>query len=158
VVATDHCPFTKSQKRLGASFEDLPYGFPGVETLLPLLYSEGVAKGRLELAHLPRLLSEGPARVFGLAPRKGSLDVGADADIVIFDPQVRWRVAATSLHMKTDFSPYEGLPVEGAVVMTLSRGQVVFERGVAQDRLQKGEFVPCTKQRNGHDSPRGEQP
>jgi dihydropyrimidinase len=77
LVATDHCPFTREQKTWNGSFLDIPYGLPGVETLLPLLYSEGVKKGRLPLTALPRLLSEGPARVNGLYPKKGSLSIGS---------------------------------------------------------------------------------
>lgn len=146
-VATDHCPFRRTQKRLRTSFEELPYGLPGVETLLPLLYSEGVAKRRLALSDLPRLLCEAPARIFGLWPQKGSLNAGADADIVILDPSARWRVTASEMHMQTDFSPYEDLDVEGSVVMTLSRGEVVFERGAARDVSRKGVFVPCVEYR-----------
>ena len=141
-VATDHCPFRKEQKRLADSFEDLPYGLPGVETLLPILYSEGVAARRLELCDLPRLLSEGPAQIFGLSNRKGSLDVGTDADVVVFDPDAEWTIAADSLHMNTDFSPFEGQRVRGAVSSTLSRGAVVYERGDVVGRPGHGRFVP----------------
>ncbi|MCD6135648.1 amidohydrolase family protein, partial [Candidatus Bipolaricaulota bacterium] len=129
LVATDHCPFTVDQKTWKGSFLDLPYGLPGVETLLPLLYSEGVVKERLELTDLPRLLSEGPARVNGLYPRKGSLAIGADADIVIFDPDAEWTIHAKDLHMNTDFSPYEGMEIQGAVDTTISRGRIVYTNG-----------------------------
>ncbi len=141
LVATDHCPFTVEQKTWKGSFLDLPYGLPGVETLLPLLYSDGVAKERLALTDLPRLLSEGPARVNGLYPRKGTLGIGSDADIVIFDPSVGWTIHAKDLHMNTDFSPYEGMEVHGAVDTTISRGRVVYTDGEFQGNAGWGEFV-----------------
>jgi len=127
LVATDHCPFTREQKTWRGSFLDLPYGLPGVETLLPLLYSEGVGKGRLAATDIPRLLSEGPARTFGLEDRKGSIAVGLDADLVLFDPTQEWELSARFLHMRTDFSPYEGWTVTGKPVATVSRGDVIVE-------------------------------
>ncbi|MFC2082933.1 dihydropyrimidinase [Candidatus Bipolaricaulota bacterium] len=141
-VATDHCPFNKAHKHLVDSFEDLPYGFPGVETLLPLLYSEGVATGRLDLCDIPRLLSEQPAKIFGISHRKGSLEVGADADIVIFDPDKSWTVAAGSLHMNTDFSPYEGRQIQGAVTATILRGSIVYENERIVGQTGAGQFIP----------------
>jgi dihydropyrimidinase len=97
LVATDHCPFTREQKTWNGSFLDLPYGLPGVETLLPLLYSEGVRKGRLPLTALPRLLSEGPARVNGLYPRKGTLSIGADAGKCVEQSRRRSRADGSSM-------------------------------------------------------------
>jgi dihydropyrimidinase len=141
LVATDHCPFTVEQKTWKGSFLDLPYGLPGVETLLSLLYSEGVAKERLALTDLPRLLCEGPARVNGLYPRKGTLRIGSDADIVIFDPDKEWTIHAKDLHMNTDFSPYEEMAVHGAVDTTISRGRVVYTDGEFQGNAGWGEFV-----------------
>ena len=141
LVATDHCAFTRDQKQWKGSFMDLPYGLPGVETLLPLLYSEGVAGGRIPLEALPRLLAEGPARVFGLYPRKGSLTVGGDADIVIFDPDREWKISARGLGMPTDFSPYEGRPVKGKVHVTISRGEVIYEEGVFKGKTGRGRFI-----------------
>jgi dihydropyrimidinase len=142
LVATDHCPFTREQKTWKGSFLDLPYGLPGVETLLPLLYSEGVRKGRLSLIDLPRLLSEGPARINGIYPRKGTLSIGSDADIVIFDPEKKWTIHAANLHMATDFSPYEGKQVCGAVETTISRGRIIYADGVFQGREGWGRFIP----------------
>jgi len=142
LVATDHCPFTREQKRWRGDFRALPYGLPGVETLLPLVHSEGVGSGRLALNDLPRLLSEGPARTFGLYPRKGAIEAGADADLVIFDPNVRWRVAANDLHMNVDFSPYEGREVVGRVDTTISRGSVLFDAGEVKAEGGRGVYVP----------------
>ena len=140
-VATDHCPFTRQQKAWRGSYSDLPYGLPGVETLLPLLYSEGVATGILQLTDIPRLLCEGPARVHDLYPKKGALDVGSDADLVIFDPDVQWEVRAADLHMDTDFSPYEGWHVTGRVETTISRGDVIVEEGVPTADRGRGRFL-----------------
>jgi dihydropyrimidinase len=141
LVATDHCPFTRDQKAWRGTFDDLPYGLPGVETLLPLLYSEGVAKGRLAVHDIARLACEGPARTYGLAPRKGAIEVGADADLVLFDPAVAWRVEAARLHMTTDFSPYEGWPMTGCVLTTISRGETIVENGTPCARAGRGRFL-----------------
>lgn len=140
-VATDHCPFQRAQKHLTTSFQDLPYGFPGVETLLPLVYSEGVAQDRLTLDDLVRVLADAPARIFGLAPGKGRLTIGSDADLVLFDPTAEWTIAADALHMNTDFSPYDGRHVRGAVVATLSRGEIVYENGKLVGPSGRGRFL-----------------
>ena len=144
-VATDHCPFKRSQKRMGESFQELPYGLPGVETLLPILYSEGVVGGRLDLGDVARRLAEEPARIFGLGSRKGRLAVDADADLVILDPNEAWTVSASELHMNTDFSPYEGMRIQGAVATTVSRGEVVFDRGDKMESVGHGRFVPSVR-------------
>ena len=141
LVATDHCPFTRAQKTWRGAFDDLPYGMPGVETLLPLLYSEGVATGRLAAHDVVRLACEGPARLYGLAPRKGSIEPGADADLVVFDPSVAWRLSAGDLYMNCDFSPYEGHSMMGRVVATLSRGEVVFSDGESHAAAGRGRFL-----------------
>lgn len=142
-VATDHCPFQRSQKDpYREEPARLPSGLPGVETLLVLLYSEGVAKGRLSLRQLLWYLSEGPARAFGLWPQKGALLPGADADLVLFDPQARWTIRADALHMNTDFSPYEGLEVQGKVVAVLSRGEWVYREGEILAQPGRGRFIP----------------
>jgi len=140
-VATDHCPFTRAQKSWHGSFLDLPYGLPGVETLLPLLYSEGISKGLLHLPDIPRLLSEGPARVHGLYPRKGAIEVGSDADLVIFDPDETWEIHADRLHMHTDFSPYEGWTIRGRVVATIARGVMAYADGVVLAEPGGGQFL-----------------
>ncbi len=142
-VATDHCPFTRAQKD---PYRDepakIPSGLPGLETLLVLLYSEGVARFRIGLKELAWLVSEGPARAFGLYPRKGSLRPGADADLVLLDPKAAWTLRAEDLHMATDFSPYEGLRVHGRVVGVLSRGVWVARDGEILAQLGQGQFVP----------------
>lgn len=141
LVATDHCPFTREQKDWRGSFIDLPYGLPGVETLLPILYSEGVGKGLLAVTDIPRLLSEGPARTFGIEDRKGALEVGLDADLVIFDPSIEWELSATFLHMRTDFSPYEGWSMTGKPVSTMSRGEIIVQDGEFIAQEGRGKFL-----------------
>jgi len=141
-VSTDHCPFTRAQKEPGQNDPTrLPSGLPGVETLLPLLYSEGVVKGRLSLSDLVWYLAEGPARAFGLWPKKGGVQEGADADLVFLDPQARWEIHADALHMATDFSPYEGFPVVGKVTSVLSRGRWLVRDGELLAQPGWGEFV-----------------
>ena len=143
LVATDHCAFTREQKTWRGSFIDLPYGLPGVETLLPLLYSEGVHGGSLALTDIPRLLSQAPAQRFGLFPKKGAVEVGSDADLVLFDPDEEWTLTAGDLHMNTDFSPYEGRRVRGRATTTVARGEVLVEGGECRARPGRGRFVPC---------------
>jgi dihydropyrimidinase len=142
-VSSDHCPFTRAQKDAHRGEPSrLPSGLPGVETLLVLLHSEGVAKGRITLRDLAWCLAEGPARAFGLWPRKGAVRVGADADLVLLDPAARWTVRAGDLHMATDFSPYDGLAVQGRVVGVLSRGEWIVREGEILARPGRGTFIP----------------
>lgn len=142
-VGTDHCPFRNSQKDpFRADPTRIPSGLPGVELLLPLLYSKGVAGGRIRLPDLAWYLAEGPARAFGLWPRKGALRAGADADLVLLDRKKTWTVEAQRLHMATDFSPYEGLRVRGQVVGVLSRGEWLVRDGELLAQPGHGRFVP----------------
>lgn len=144
-VATDHCPFPNAHKDPYRNDPaHIPSGLPGVEVLVPLLYSEGVAGGRISLRDLAWYLAEGPARAFGLWPRKGALRPGADADLVLLDPRARWTVRAEDLHMKTDFSPYEGMPLRGRVVGVLSRGEWLVRDQEVLAQPGHGRFVPWT--------------
>jgi dihydropyrimidinase len=130
IVATDHCPYSRAQKAAGATdFTRVPGGTAGVETRWPLLFSEGVLTNRLTPERLAAVWALNPARRFGLYPRKGGLAVGADADLVIVDPQRQSTLSAASLHMNTDYSVYEGKSVKGFPVTTLLRGQVVARDG-----------------------------
>ena len=106
-------------------FDKVPNGMPGVEPRLTLLYTEGVRKGRISLPRLVSLTATNPARLFGLAPQKGSLTPGSDADIVLFDPDIKWVMSAETLHMNTDFCPFEGREVFGKPKTVLCRGEVV---------------------------------
>jgi len=142
MVATDHCPFTRDQKRWTGSFLELPYGLPGVETLLPLLLSAGVLQRRISLEQLVQLASVGPARALGIYPRKGAIAVGSDADLVFIDLAGEWTITADALHMHTDFNPYEGLQIVGRPVMTLSRGRIVFADNEFCGEAGWGRYIP----------------
>ena len=142
MVATDHCPFTRDQKRWTGSFLDLPYGLPGVETLLPLLLSDGVLQRRISLERLVEVLSTGPAKALGVYPRKGTIAVGSDADLVLIDLAREWAITADALHMRTDFNPYEGRKVVGCPVMTLSRGRIVFADSEFCGETGWGRYIP----------------
>ncbi|MDR1977203.1 MAG: dihydropyrimidinase [Synergistaceae bacterium] len=140
-LSTDHCPFTREQKAWRGRFDRLPYGLPGVELMLPLAYSEGVMKGRFSLSDLAELTSAAAARLYGLYPRKGSLMPGADADVAVVDPEAEWTVKASELRSNCDFSPYEGMPLRGKVVATLSRGEIVCREGRFTGRAGRGRFL-----------------
>ncbi len=142
VVGSDHCPFTMEQKRLGEEvFTKIPNGAPGVETTLPLLYSEGVGKGRISLNRLVEVFSTNPAKLFGLYPEKGTIAVGTDADLVIFDPDREVTISVENLHMKADYTPYEGMKVKGYPVITISRGEVICEHGQFKGEAGRGRFI-----------------
>ena len=142
-VGTDHIPRRRAEKLApGLTFDRIPPGVSNLETLLPMLYSEGVAKGRLTLSRLVEVLAAAPARIAGMYPRKGALAVGSDADVVVFDPGARRVVRATELHSACDYDPYEGWDVTGWPEIVLSRGDVVFDRGTVVGRPGRGRLVP----------------
>ena len=144
LVATDHVPdrvgVEKAEAGSGVSFDRISNGAPGIETLLTVVYSEGVARGRITLERMVDLLSTTPAARFGLA-EKGVLEVGRDADIVVFDPSAPRTVAAASLHHTSDYTPYEGLEVSGAAHDVLVRGTAVIRDGAFVGRRGFGQFV-----------------
>jgi dihydropyrimidinase len=140
-VGSDHCGYALDQ-RVGLDFTQVSPGIPGTEMLLPLLYTEGVARGRITPSQLVRVLADGPARLFGLHPRKGAIAPGADADLVIYDPAQRWTVTAGALYSRAGYSPYEGRPVQGRVRTTISRGEIVYDRGQFMGAAGRGRFVP----------------
>jgi len=127
VVSTDHCPFDfEGQKELGrGDFRKVPNGLPGVEDRVDLLHDGGVAGGRLTKERWVELISTAPAKLFGMYPRKGAIAVGSDADLVIYDPNVKHTISATTHHMDVDYSCYEGREVTGQSRTVLSRGTVV---------------------------------
>lgn len=130
VVATDHCPFTLAQKEAGhGAFHETPNGIPGAETLFPLLYTYGVAHDRIQIERLVSLLSTKPAEIFGLSERKGTIKVGADADVVIWDPLVMQTISDASCHGNADWSPYQGSVIAGKVDHVLLSGQFLVEKG-----------------------------
>nr|MDQ3283313.1 dihydropyrimidinase [Acidobacteriota bacterium] len=143
VVSTDHCPFCfKEQKELGRNdFSKIPNGGPGVEHRMSLIYNGGVAQGRISVNRFVELTSTAAAKIFGLFPRKGTIAVGSDADIVIFDPDEEMTISATTHHMRVDYSCYEGMKVRGVTKTVLSRGEVVIEEGEYVGRKGHGQFL-----------------
>jgi dihydroorotase-like cyclic amidohydrolase len=135
-------------------FPEIFFGAPTIETMLPLLYSEGVAKGRIDLPRLVELLCENPARIFGLAPRKGTIAVGADADLVLLDPNAEWRVEAKDMHSEAGYTPYEGWLVRGKVVATMVRGEFVMQDGRLVQSPGYGRYLPRQPERRLAGSPR----
>ena len=142
-VATDHCPFNfKGQKELGrGNFAAIPNGVPGIETRLYLLYTAGVLEGKITLNKLVDATATMPAKLFGLYPKKGTLAVGSDADIVVFDPSVEHTLTASALHQRVDYTPYEGFKAKGKPVVVLSRGETIVQDGVFLGRAGAGQFL-----------------
>lgn len=144
VAATDDCAFSLASKEAGADNFDLcPEGMPGIEPRLTVLYSEGVAKGRLTLPQWVDLCCTAPARFFGMAPRKGRLTPGADADVVLFDPKAQWMMSQDTLHMASDYTSYEGVEVTGKVRKVFSRGELIVDGEDFKGTPGRGRFLPC---------------
>ena len=143
IVSTDHCPFCfKEQKELGrGDFAKIPNGIPGVEHRMDLLH-QGVAAGEITLPRWVETCSTTPARMFGLYPRKGTIAVGSDADIVVYDPAARQTLSAGTHHMNVDYSAYEGMEITGKVAVTISRGRVVVADGEFRGSAGHGSFLP----------------
>ena len=143
VVSTDHCPFDfHGQKDLGrGDFRKVPNGLPGVEDRVDLMYDGGVVAGRITKERWVEILSTAPARMFGMFPRKGTVGVGADADLVVYDPNRKRTISAATHHMDVDYSCYEGRQVQGASDIVLSRGSVIVRDGQFTGRKGHGRFL-----------------
>ena len=143
VVSTDHCPFCmKEQKELGKDdFSKIPNGGPGVEHRLSLVYNGGVVGGRISVNRFVEITSTAQAKIFGLFPKKGTIAVGSDADIVIFDPDEEMTISAKTHHMNVDYSCYEGMKVRGVTKTVLSRGELVIDEGKYVGRAGHGSFL-----------------
>jgi dihydropyrimidinase len=143
VISTDHCPFCMSeQKELGKNdFSKIPNGAPGIETRLTLVHNGGVRSGRISLNRFVDLCSTTPAKMFGLFPRKGTIAVGSDADLVVFDPDADRTLSAKTLHMRVDYNPYEGTRVKGAPSIVISNGSVIIEDGRFVGKKGAGRFL-----------------
>jgi dihydropyrimidinase len=143
VVSTDHCPFCfKEQKELGRDdFTKIPNGGPGIEHRMSLVYSGGVAKGRFSVNRFVEMVSTTPAKLFGLYPRKGTIAVGSDADLVVFDPTRKHTISAATHHMRVDYSMFEGIEVTGMPDVVLSRGRVVVKGDQFLGKAGAGEFI-----------------
>ncbi len=143
VISTDHCPFCmKEQKELGSDdFTKIPNGAPGVENRMPLIYNGGVVENRISLNRFVELTSTAAAKMFGLFPKKGTIAVGSDADIVIFDPEKEQTLSVKTSHMNFDYNAYEGKKIKGVVETVLSRGKVVVENGDFKGKAGDGQFL-----------------
>ena len=142
-VATDHCSFNfKGQKEMGlGSFTTIPNGIPAVEDRVILLYSHGVARGRISRNRFVDLIATQPAKIFGLYPEKGTIAVGSDADFVLIDPRRQGKVTKEKQHMRADYSAFEGIELRGGVDTVISRGRVVFRQGAYTGEKGRGRYL-----------------
>ena len=151
VLSSDHCAFlfesANGKKIHGPDphFRYVPPGVPGIEARLPLLFSEGVGKGRINLNTFVAVTATNAAKIYGLYPRKGTIAVGADADIAIWDPDKEVTISIDMLHEKLDFTPYEGFEVKGWPVVVISRGEVIVRDGAVSAAPGRGEFLACDR-------------
>jgi dihydropyrimidinase len=143
VVSTDHCPFCmKEQKELGKDdFTKIPNGGPGIEHRVSLVYSGGVHGGKFSANRFVQLVSTAPAKLFGLYPRKGTVAVGSDADLILFDADEEQTISVNTHHMRVDYSMFEGTRVKGVTKTVLSRGRVIVENGKFLGKIGAGEFL-----------------
>jgi dihydropyrimidinase len=143
VISTDHCAFLwDGQKTIGRDdFSKIPNGGPGLENRLHMIHEFGVRTGRITLNRMVELLATNPAKLFGLYPRKGTIAVGSDADIVVFDPEKKLTISAATQHSKSDYNLYEGTEVTGSPEVVLLRGNVLVEGDQLVASPGVGQFV-----------------
>jgi dihydropyrimidinase len=151
VVSTDHCPFCfeeephglKFSKRQGEAegFHKIPNGGPGIEHRIPVLFDGAVTKRGMSLNKFVELVATNPAKLFGIYPKKGTIAVGSDADLVVFDPDERWTICATEHHSRIDYSLFEGFEIQGRVKKTLLRGNLIVDGDDWLGREGMGEFL-----------------
>ena len=143
LVATDHCPFDfHGQKDLGRDdFRKIPNGLPAVEDRVDLLHDGGVVKGRISLERWVEIMSTAPARMFGMYPQKGTIAIGSDADILVFDPNRRRTISAATHHMDVDYSIFEGFEIQGTSDVVMSRGTVLVRDGAWVGPANHGRFL-----------------
>ncbi|MDQ7823605.1 MAG: dihydropyrimidinase [Candidatus Eremiobacteraeota bacterium] len=142
VIGTDTCTFDKAQKSMWkGDFRKIPYGMPGVETVIPLMHTYGVVKKKFTLPRLVQLCSTNPAKIFGLYPRKGTIAPGSDADITIFDPRKEGTIHCKGMQTNCDWSPFEGYKLKGYPACTLVRGKVVAKNGKFVGEKGYGQFI-----------------
>jgi len=143
IISTDTCTFNTEQKNMwNGDFTKIPYGLPGVETLIPTMFTFLVGKNKISLNKFVSLVSTNPAKLFGLYPQKGVIRVGSDADIVIFDPNKKVTIDYKNLATKCDWSPFQGMKLTGYPETTISRGEIVAENGKFVGKKGRGQFVP----------------
>jgi len=141
--ATDHCPFSSNLRKKLASkdFRKCPGGLPGIETRIPLMFSEGVMKKRISIERFVEVCCTNPAKIMGLYPKKGTLSIGSDADIVIIDPNKKVSLSNNSLHQNVDYTPYERMEIQGYPILTMARGKVIVKDNVFIGKKGYGEFI-----------------
>lgn len=141
-IGSDHCGFGKAQKATGqGDFSRTPNGLPGIETRLPVIYTQGVSRGRIDVNRMVDVMSTGPAKIFGLYPQKGAIQPGSDGDLVVFDPDDDWILCSDALNSPVDWTPYEGMRVHGSVNMTVSGGRIIVQEGRFLGRKGGGRFL-----------------
>ena len=138
VVASDHAP---KAKKLGDPFFEAPYGSPQCETMLTVTYDEGVNKKRIKPSRLVQLFSENPAKIFGLYPKKGAIQKGSDADLVIFDPKITYTIKHENQHSGGPYTLYEGRKCKGRPVLVMQRGEILIEDGEMKGKAGEGKFL-----------------
>lgn len=142
VVGTDHCPFMWEQKKMGKDdFSKIPNGHPAIEHRIELMYTEGVRSGKISLNKFVEVTSTNAAKIFGMYPRKGTIAIGADADLVIFDPNKKHTISVDTHHMNVDYSAYEGWELTGKTETVILRGQVAIEDETCKVEKGYGQFV-----------------
>jgi dihydropyrimidinase len=145
MVTSDDAAYSWAAKQLGADRFDLcPNGIPGIESRLPVMYSEGVARGRMDLDRFVETVSAAPARIFGLWPRKGNLLPGADADVVLFDPEEVWSMGQGTLHMSTDWSVFDDRPTTGRIKQVYARGERIIDGDACLGTPGRGRYLHRT--------------
>lgn len=147
-IASDHAPHSHHGKESPDIFENQS-GAPAVETMLPVVFDEGVVKGRIGVMDFVELFTGNPARILGLYPKKGTIAPGSDADIVIFDPKRQWTIQGKDLHYPAGWTPYEGRRIVGRPVLTMVRGKTVYKDGEITGVAGYGSFVPSNARRAG---------
>jgi len=141
-IATDTCTFDTKQKAMWeGDFTKIPFGMPGSELMMPLMYTYGVRKGKINLNQFVYYQSTNPAKIFGMYPEKGSLQVGTDADIIVLDPRKNVTVDYQNLETNCDWSPYQGLKLKGYPYVTILRGKVVAKDGRFTGNIGYGKFI-----------------
>jgi len=141
-IATDHCPFFMEQKKMGLNdFSKIPNGAPGVEPRMALIHHYGVNEGHFSMEKFVELTATNPAKIFGMYPQKGTIAVGSDADIVVFDPNKEMTISVDNLHENVDYTPYEGFTVKGYPVATFSRGDLVAKDGEYVGTEARGQLI-----------------
>lgn len=156
MVTSDDAAYSWEAKLSGAGrFDQCPNGIPGIEPRLSMLFSEGVAKGKISFPRWIELVSTGPAKLFGLSPQKGYIAPGSDADLVLFDPEEKWIMNQETLHMASDWSAYEGIKVTGKIKKVFSRGELIIDGEKCLARKGRGRYLHRSLDLSVHPDPEG---